>query len=130
MAGRLELPKLEGHDIQVPGDATLDGCAYHAVVMESTGLAGLANSAGEVCLGITQGNPSGIVGDPVTVRTSGATWAMAGGTTAIGAELSATTAGHLDTASAAHYVVAIGMNAGASGSLFRVLLVGPYQKNA
>ena len=117
-----------GQDITAVSGADLTGKRFYAVTLESSGKLALADSAGEKCLGIVQNAPAGD-GKIARVRINGVSKVVVAGAVEEGAELSATTAGKLTTASAGHYIVAVALEPSSSdGDIIRAMLVN-YQKN-
>lgn len=118
-----------GQDITAVSGADLTGKRFYTVTLETNGKLALANTAGERCLGIIQNAPSGD-GKIGRVRINGVSKVIVAGAVEEGAELSATTAGKLTTASAGHYIVALALEpSGGDGDIIRAMVVN-YQKNA
>jgi hypothetical protein len=118
-----------GQDITTVSSADLTGKRFYAVTMETSGKIALANSAGERCIGVLQNAPSAD-GKLGRVRIDGVSKVLVAAAIEEGVELSATTAGKFNTASAGHYVMAIALEpSAADGDIIRALVVN-YQKNA
>lgn len=117
--------------------ASLSGKQYYAVKLDTNSKIALCDTAGESIFGILQDEPA--AGKQGVVQTSGFSRAVAGGTFNPGTLLKVTTAGKLDTASAAvtatndggsatdpligSYVVARALDAGADGRIIGVEII-------
>ena len=119
-----------GQDIALSIGADLIGKSYYAVTMETSGKIALANSTAERCIGIMQVAPSGGDTDVADVRINGTSRGVVAAAVEEGAELSATTAGKLTTASAGHYIVAIALEPASTDGDMPLVAIVNYQKNA
>jgi hypothetical protein len=113
----------QGVLMTIPGlVAGADLSAQQFRVMKLTGnlTVGLAG-AGEKAIGILQNDPA-LVGEAASVAHAGVSKAVLGGVVAAGNKLASTAAGALVVADTDDYVVAIALEAGASGDVSNVLL--------
>jgi hypothetical protein len=118
-----------GRSITVIAGATLTGYEHYPVVQESSGKVTLADSAGELTLGVLESGGTITDGRECRVRIGGTALVITGAAVDEGAELSANASGKLVTASAGDYVAGIALEPGSGdGDVIRVKMVC-YQKN-
>jgi hypothetical protein len=120
---------LGGTDITCIAGSDLSTGKYLAVALASDGQVDIADSQGEVCIGILQEATADAAGKVCRVRTDGTSIVEAGAAFEEGVELMADADGQLITATSAKYVVAVALEAAAdAGDHVRALITRGYLK--
>jgi hypothetical protein len=117
----IELPVTGGDAPHLVAAADLSAKQYFGATINSSGKIALAGAAA-ACIGIIQNAP--VSGKAVTLRRMGISKAVAGGTIAVGDRLTTDSAGKLIKGFGADPCVALALQAGVSGDIVSVDVVG------